>query len=81
MSLRYTTFGEFLSLGSLFIHNTFPFLSRMSSEMVACIAVESLSILEKMHAKGFVLELLFLFFFLYWLPKVSFYIYFERRYL
>ncbi|KAF2582811.1 hypothetical protein F2Q68_00002933 [Brassica cretica] len=28
----------------------------MSSEMVACIAVESLSILEKMHAKGFVLS-------------------------
>ncbi|KAG2317876.1 hypothetical protein Bca52824_020998 [Brassica carinata] len=26
----------------------------MSSEMVACIAVESLSILEKMHAKGYV---------------------------
>lgn len=26
---------------------------RMSSEMVACIAVESLSILEKMHAKGY----------------------------
>ncbi|KAF5471315.1 hypothetical protein F2P56_011758 [Juglans regia] len=27
---------------------------RMSSEMVACIAVESLSILEKMHARGYV---------------------------
>lgn len=27
----------------------------MSSEMVACIAVESLSILEKMHSKGYVL--------------------------
>lgn len=26
----------------------------MSAEMVACIAVESLSILQKMHAKGYV---------------------------
>lgn len=26
----------------------------MSVEMVACIAVESLSILEKMHSKGYV---------------------------
>lgn len=36
----------------------------MSSEMVACIAVESLSILEKMHAKGFVIEL-FVFLFVF----------------
>uniref|UniRef100_A0A0R0I7L6 non-specific serine/threonine protein kinase n=1 Tax=Glycine max TaxID=3847 RepID=A0A0R0I7L6_SOYBN len=28
--------------------------TRMSSEMVSCIAVESLSILEKMHSKGYV---------------------------
>lgn len=27
---------------------------RMSAEMVACIAVESLSILEKMHSRGYV---------------------------
>lgn len=26
----------------------------MSAEMVACIAVESLSILEKMHSRGYV---------------------------
>lgn len=29
------------------------FAYRMSAEMVACIAVESLSILEKMHSKGY----------------------------
>jgi len=28
----------------------------MSVEMVACIAVESLSILEKMHSKGYIDE-------------------------
>lgn len=28
---------------------------RMSAEMVSCIAVESLSILEKMHTKGYAL--------------------------
>lgn len=27
----------------------------MSAEMVSCIAVESLSILDKMHAKGYVI--------------------------
>jgi len=31
----------------------------MSAEMVACIAVESLSILEKMHSKGFVILIMF----------------------
>ncbi|KAG5517675.1 hypothetical protein RHGRI_038158 [Rhododendron griersonianum] len=30
------------------------YLHRMSSDMVACIAVESLSILEKMHSRGYV---------------------------
>jgi hypothetical protein len=28
---------------------------RMSTEMVACIAVESISILEKMHSRGYFL--------------------------
>jgi hypothetical protein len=28
---------------------------RMSTEMVACIAVEAISILEKMHSRGYVL--------------------------
>lgn len=28
----------------------------MSAEMVACIAVESLSILEKMHSRGYVID-------------------------
>lgn len=31
----------------------FFFFCSMSSEMVACIAVESLSILEKMHSRGY----------------------------
>ena len=30
-------------------------MCRMSAEMVACIAVESLSILEKMHSRGYVI--------------------------
>lgn len=34
----------------------------MSSEMVACIAVESLSILEKMHLRGYVIVLVFVVF-------------------
>lgn len=32
------------------------YIHRMSSEMVACIAVESLSILEKMHSRGYYSE-------------------------
>ncbi|WZZ29288.1 hypothetical protein YC2023_012689 [Brassica napus] len=36
------------------IYGTLQGKREMSSEMVACIAVESLSILEKMHAKGYV---------------------------
>jgi hypothetical protein len=28
-------------------------LCRMSTEMVACIAVESISILEKLHSRGY----------------------------
>jgi hypothetical protein len=28
----------------------------MSAEMVACIAVESLSILDKMHSRGYVID-------------------------
>lgn len=31
----------------------------MSAEMVSCIAVESLSILDKMHAKGYVIVVSF----------------------
>ena len=35
------------------IHILIWYIHRMSSEMVACIAVESLSILEKMHSRGY----------------------------
>ncbi len=48
MHLEYDFNSSFLLL---YVHS-------MSSEMVACIAVESLSILEKMHGRGYVIVLI-----------------------
>lgn len=50
-------FLDFNFLKDFYLYFLFMFESnehRMSAEMVACIAVESLSILEKMHSRGYV---------------------------